>query len=633
MTPDAPHAPCAAAWSTTLQSGSPVGPAVCLAWSDEGQVLVANADTLHILTPGIGYTDPPLGAGAHWTSVLSAAKELERFPLPDALDEECATLTPPVQRTDTWIAAAWSPPGLGPHASCVLACLLSRGPIGLYVAHDDALRGPWTRSVDLDAPHAQGRSPAAARLATMYTTLAWMTATHDTLLVAGTRGGDVVVWRAPRDARDAWAYAASYRCDAAVARVACEARHVAVHTTRALVILTWDDGALHLERQVAWPRAVSCLVWDDAGLHVASPGVLATWAPGAAAPHMVRVPCAYVAGTLSHAVVLDTGRVVTWDGATADAPPPWSTDAQPVWGAAAHDGLVATLASADENASWRYRVARRTAYTLWTPFAAGWGIDDADTRARLAACLPRGDGVPIPAWRAALLAAQQCAQPARAVAHVAACVRTQRWAPLVATCATLVAKDEAHFAAWDAPLRSVQSVRWCAAWLARTQPDDDIRALADETAHVGDVVAALAAAVAASEAQQGGAYAARLAARLVLLSRTPPAALHGVEQVLQRRARALHAGSSAWEGERCTLGEKCVACGAPVAFTLAPYAQCDAGHVFERCVATFALLDTPATQTCVGCDSQASVATLNEVRGAFPSAAACSRCGNRWRSG
>lgn len=116
MIPDAPHAPCAAAWSTTLQSGSPVGPAVCLAWSDEGQVVVANADALHILTPGIGYMDPPLGAGTHWASVLSAAKELERFPLPDALDEECATLTPPVQRTDTWIAAAWSPAGLGPHA-------------------------------------------------------------------------------------------------------------------------------------------------------------------------------------------------------------------------------------------------------------------------------------------------------------------------------------------------------------------------------------------------------------------------------------------------------------------------------------------------------------------------------------
>lgn len=234
----------------------------------------------------------------------------------------------------------------------------------------------------------------------------------------------------------------------------------------------------------------------------------------------------------------------------------------------------------DESASWRYRVARRTAYALWTPFPAGWDADDADTRARLVACLPAGDGVPIPAWRAALLAVQQCAQPRRAGAHIAACIRTQRWAPLVATCAALAAKDEACFAAWDAPLRAVQSVRWCAAWLARTQPDDEILALADETAHVGDVVAALAAAAAASEAQQCGAYAARLAARLVLLSRTPPAALHGVGPVLQRLARALHAVSSAWEGERCTLGEKCVACGAPVAFTLAPYAQCDAGHVF-----------------------------------------------------
>lgn len=200
-----------------------------------------------------------------------------------------------------------------------------------------------TQSIDLDAPHAQGRSPAAARLATMYTTLAWTSAAHDTLLVAGTRGGDVVVWRAPAAAHDAWAYAASYRCDAAVVRVACDAHRIAVHTTCALVVLIWADGALHLERQVAWPRAVSCLAWDDAGLHIASPGVLATWAPDADAPRIVRVPLSYVAGTLPHGVVLDTGRVVTWDGAAAAAPP-WPTGAQPVWGAAARDGLVATLA-------------------------------------------------------------------------------------------------------------------------------------------------------------------------------------------------------------------------------------------------------------------------------------------------
>ena len=222
------------------------------------------------------------------------------------------------------------------------------------------------------------------------------------------------------------------------------------------------------------------------------------------------------------------------------------------------------------------------AYTLWAPCAAAWDADDADARARLVATFPARDGVPIPAWRTALLAAQQCAQPARAWAHMAACVRTQRWAPLVAACAVLVDADDARFAAWDAPLRAVQSVRWCAAWLTREQADEETVALAEETAHVGDVVSALAAASAALEARQCGAYAARLAARLVLLARAPPAALGGAEKALQRQARALHAVSSAWDGASCTLGEKCVACGAPVAFTLAPYAQCDAGHVYGR---------------------------------------------------
>ncbi|WFD46912.1 hypothetical protein GLX27_001556 [Malassezia furfur] len=415
-------------------------------------------------------------------------------------------------------------------------------------------------------------------------------------------------------------------------RVACDAHRIAVHTTRALVVLAYAHGALLAEREAAWHRAVSCLAWHDAALHIASPGVLATWAPDAPAPHVVRVPCAYAVGVLPHGIVLDSGRVVSWDGAAADAPP-WPTGEQPVWGAAARDGLVAALASADECASWRYRVARRMAYTLWAPCAAAWDADDADARARLGATFPARDGVPIPAWRTALLAAQQCAQPARAWAHMAACVRTQRWAPLVAACAVLVDADDARFAAWDAPLRAVQSVRWCAAWLTREQADEETVALAEETAHVGDVVSALAAASAALEARQCGAYAARLAARLVLLARAPPAALGGAEKALQRQARALHAVSSAWDGASCTLGEKCVACGAPVAFTLAPYAQCDAGHVYERCVATGALLDTPATLACVGCDAQASVAALGEVRGAFPSVAACSRCGNRWRSG
>lgn len=52
----------------------------------------------------------------------------------------------------------------------------------------------------------------------------------------------------------------------------------------------------------------------------------------------------------------------------------------------------------------------------------------------------------------------------------------------------------------------------------------------------------------------------------------------------------------------------------------------------ERCVATDAILHATDTLTCVGCGRQALRTALASVQGPFPSLAACSACGNRWRS-
>lgn len=197
--------------------------------------------------------------------------------------------------------------------------------------------------MDLASTHAEGRSPEAARLAASYTALDWASVDADVYLAAGTRGGDVVVWRANACDAPSWPHVAHHRFDACVLRIACDARRMAVQTARALVLLRLDGDALRVEHDTAWLPALSYLAWHGPTLHFASPGALHSWAPGAPAPTSAAMPSAYVAGVLQDAAALDDGALVAWDGTEAGAPP-YSVSPQPLWGAAASRRLVATLA-------------------------------------------------------------------------------------------------------------------------------------------------------------------------------------------------------------------------------------------------------------------------------------------------
>ena len=99
-----------------LPCGDAITPTWCLQWSEEGQLLVITSETLTILTPAIGYVNAPEEYGAHFSTSIGVDKELEREKVVDTGDEECATLTVPLQRCESWVTAAWSPRGMGPHA-------------------------------------------------------------------------------------------------------------------------------------------------------------------------------------------------------------------------------------------------------------------------------------------------------------------------------------------------------------------------------------------------------------------------------------------------------------------------------------------------------------------------------------
>lgn len=266
-------------------------------------------------------------------------------------------------------------------------------------------------------------------------------------------------------------------------------------------------------------------------------------------------------------------------------------------------------------------------------------MDDAAQLARFDALFPTDDRLPVLAWRAALLACAQSAAPAALWPRLEERVRTDKYTPLAARCAQHVAEAAQTYAPWADAVPLAQSVRWCSAWLghAQARPASEVRS--SDAAQLSDLVVAIASAAAARDARQRGAYAERLAARLVLLARAPPAACADAAPFLVRLAEALHAPAAAWDASALALGETCAACGASIPFTLAQYAQCTAGHVFgtcaayaERCVATLSLLHATDTLTCVGCGRKALRTALAEVRGPFPNATACSACGNRYRS-
>ena len=112
--------------SQTLATGRACAPSACVQWSDDGQVVVATKEALHILTPRVG------AALEH--EVLDAPRERECAGAcaPDPVHEDpTASVVPSmVLGGPAWYAAAWSPSRAA--GRCLLATIDTRRSVRLY---------------------------------------------------------------------------------------------------------------------------------------------------------------------------------------------------------------------------------------------------------------------------------------------------------------------------------------------------------------------------------------------------------------------------------------------------------------------------------------------------------------------
>ncbi|WFD33041.1 histone acetyltransferase [Malassezia sp. CBS 17886] len=703
----APRAfPC---WVHVLQGGSAREPSACLAWSADGQVAVVATDAIHILTPCIGYApdlcadaagivhadaDAPLVAPgardqlAHFATAIPARPDTERTAADDAGDEVAtASVSPPVL-SGAWCAAAWSPRGLGPLGSCVLATVNARGSLRVYETQN-CVHGPWVASAhgSVDAAAPAPRPPPtdlAAQFAAQYLAVAWShparSPSPPALLAAGTRAGAVHLFRAHPGAPLQLAADATF--DSPVQHLAWSRwdAHgnalIAVHTTRAIhVMAARADGALHDGPFPGAPRAwemhgrsVSALRWA----HGAADGCAATAASAApsatlcfataAAEHAWHLHTdtkrtfalhdttghaagvvpgdaadaadAPAAGVSAH----DDWSLWTADGHPAAAPaPPGDADAamqrslarlQTLWGLAGYPGdggpqvaLLAALATADEPASWRYRVTRRLAYTLWTPFVPGWTLG-ADARARLWRLAPPADEArpPLAAWRPFLVACVLCGAQAQLLTEVAARLQEERAAPLLARFAAAVQDDDdGALAACATAARQLYAARL---WIHRLARAAGVEVPAPLPA-VPWLTACLQAVLSTgvgharergTERPAAAPAGARPAAALRCLLSQMPAVPHAERVAAALRRRIPDASQR--------VVEHCPACSENVPFSVEAYAKCTSGHVFERCVVSWAVLETDKVVLCSGCGRCA----LHRVAGGE----GCPQCGHQW---
>ncbi|PKI83870.1 hypothetical protein MVES1_002320 [Malassezia vespertilionis] len=608
-----------AAWTTAFTSGSAVAPAQCIQWSEEGQLLVATTDALHILTPRIGLFPERNGTLDHAVYSLHAHTSTAAHPRYEpSLDEDRATLALPYEATEAWRAAKWSPAGFGPHGACVLATIDARQRLAVYAAEQDTVRGPWTCVETVkDFPYAAQRTDDARRLASSFLALDCSSCIHgEMLLAAGTRGGDLVVWSkrgtAPLN------FVTSLRFDAPVDAVQWDAaREIAVHAGATLYVVRMAHSTADIVQ--LWPLAPrpSLVAWDRAVLHAATPMRLHTFTE----PSAVALPMRYVAGQLGKDVVLDDGTVCAWDNThhkPSFAPAlcgiaPWQ--ATP---------LLAVLRRETERATWRYAVTRRTEYTLYMPLVHGWDINDDAAASVFWDLVPSSlASPPLLAWRAVLLACALCGSPAALSEALCARLHTEYLVPLAARLERCW-EARAPMDAWRSLVHDAQSLRWLVDWIDAQPYMQGKRSLCSVHAW-SDVIAAVVAALAAPA--DDAAFKERLGARLMLLAQASDERTRTIlEQVAKRTT-----SRTQW-AEPIALGETCPACDAPLAFQLARYTQCAAGHVFERCVATHAVIDTTDTLSCVGCGRNALRAALDAMPGPFPAVDACAQCGNRYRA-
>ncbi|AYO42359.1 hypothetical protein DNF11_1409 [Malassezia restricta CBS 7877] len=323
--------------SQTLATGRACAPSACLQWSDDGQVVVATKEALHILTPRVG------AALEH--EVLGAPPESECAGAyaPDPVHEDpTASVVPSmVLGGPAWYAAAWSPSSAA--RSCLLATIDTRRSVRLYA-------GP-TCLGDVDMPRLRDDDDMARQC----TCLAWQPhAAEPAWLLIGTRSGHVVLFRV----QDTWEYVAHSVVPGCV-RAISWGTHVMVHAgehlvqlhmPRMSVVATRRVGAAHISGLVQlrsrwlWATPHTCWAWDADG-QVRSADTRASHAAGHDATRLI----------------LSDGTA--WDGDSLEpcAPPR-------LWGYATDaSGWCAMLQEADEDAPWRYVITHKLAFTLHMP--------------------------------------------------------------------------------------------------------------------------------------------------------------------------------------------------------------------------------------------------------------------------
>ncbi|PWN53872.1 hypothetical protein IE53DRAFT_408379 [Violaceomyces palustris] len=212
-------------------------------WNQNGQGLIANETTLHIITPNLGFhprMSPNLKVDCssasleseleHFHSVIEISKDFEDKHLSTRWDAgKDYSSTFPTFVGNRWKQACWSTAGLGPNGSCLIATVNSQLELSIYGSKKDPYRGPWIKFGLVDtspltkwtqASFLQARAKGLhlhshslteedrlqrhLSLSRQVTYAAWARSvpsdqgpTYDTwssLLLTVTRGGDLIIW-------------------------------------------------------------------------------------------------------------------------------------------------------------------------------------------------------------------------------------------------------------------------------------------------------------------------------------------------------------------------------------------------------------------------------------------------------
>lgn len=270
-----------------VSGATPKAPSDALRWSHDGQALVVAGDALHVITPaaGIALSDASQVALclagqpsertavslAHFVCTVSAPAPAEAYDYAvDALDA----------LGGDWVAAAWSPPGLGARNTCCIAAITAQRSVVLIDAPRDHIKGPWVIRETLAAPEVLRRSNCSA--------VDWSnlcpTRANTSLLAAGSESG-IILW-----AVDADGAASPIHVDLGTRVYAVRwgewldgRAPLAVHTRHGMRMLCFAADGSTCGPQTSCTLGfchASGLQWRSSTLYFATPGTLHAWEPG-----------------------------------------------------------------------------------------------------------------------------------------------------------------------------------------------------------------------------------------------------------------------------------------------------------------------------------------------------------------